>query len=514
MRPGRKRPGKLDWLANAGVIVTRFNYAEHPPRQAAGERMRRSGAGHARELVHKGRRRSLENRTSGTRGNVMAADKPSVREMYRAMVDDPVSVYRHVGRGEFHVHRRVFDCVATSADPRVVHHVLVANAANYRKTPIARSLLEPILGRGLLTSEGDFWRRQRRIEAPAFHRKRIEAFADVMTELAHDMTESWESAAESGEPLDLQSEMSRVTMKIIVRAMFSDRLDEAEAHGVSEAMRALDRHRLRFRDFIGVPEWLPRRRDPAVRAAVGAIDRTVNRIIAERRAQGEDRGDLLSMMMLAEDAETGERMTDRQLRDETITIFLAGHETTATALVWTFYALHRFPEVEARLHAEVDSALGNAPPRLADLANLSWTRMTVEETMRLYPTVAMLSRQAVAGDEILGVRVPRRTIINLNIWLAHRNPENWPDPERFDPERFDSTRRRERPKHAYFPFGSGPRICIGNAFAMMEAQLILAAVARRWRLRVADDREPHAVGNVVLRPRDGLPVTLERRRAA
>ena len=336
----------------------------------------------------------------------MAADKPSVREMYRAMVDDPVSVYRHVGRGEFHVHRRVFDCVATSADPRVVHHVLVANAANYRKTPIARSLLEPILGRGLLTSEGDFWRRQRRIEAPAFHRKRIEAFADVMTELAHDMTESWESAAESGEPLDLQSEMSRVTMKIIVRAMFSDRLDEAEAHGVSEAMRALDRHRLRFRDFIGVPEWLPRRRDPAVRAAVGAIDRTVNRIIAERRAQGEDRGDLLSMMMLAEDAETGERMTDRQLRDETITIFLAGHETTATALVWTFYALHRFPEVEARLHAEVDSALGNAPPRLADLANLSWTRMTVEETMRLYPTVAMLSRQAVAGDEILGVRVP------------------------------------------------------------------------------------------------------------
>lgn len=444
----------------------------------------------------------------------MADRKPGVREMYRALVDDPVSVYRHVGRGEFRPTRRMFDRVATTADPRIVHHVLVANAANYRKTPIARSLLEPILGRGLLTSEGDFWRRQRRIAAPAFHRKRIEAFADIMAGLAHDMTESWEAAAGSGEPLDLQSEMSRVTMKIIVRAMFSDRIDEAEARGVSDAMRTLDRHRLRFRDFIGVPEWIPRRRDPAVRAAVRTIDRTVNRIVAERRARGGDRGDLLSMMMLAEDAETGERMTDRQLRDETITMFLAGHETTATALVWTFYALNRFPEAEARLHAEVDSALGDRPPALADLENLSWTRMTIEETMRLYPTVAMISRKAAADDEILGVRVPRGTIINLNIWLAHRDPGHWPDPERFDPERFDPERRRERPKHAYFPFGSGPRICIGNAFAMMEARLILACVARRWRLRAVGDGEPRAVGNVVLRPLGGLPVTLERRRAA
>ena len=445
-------------------------------------------------------------------GQGAAARRPGIREIYRALIDDPVSVYRHIGAGEFRPRRRLFSLVATTADPAIVHHVLVARAEAYRKTPIGRALLEPILGRGLLTSEGAFWRRQRRIAAPAFHRKRIEGFADIMVALTREMLADWENAAAAGEPVDLQSEMSRVTMKIIARAMFSDRLDESETRRVSEAMRALGHHGLRFRDFAGVPEWIPRLPDRRVRAAVRTIDRTVNRIIAERRADGRDRGDLLGMLMAARDADTGEGMSDRQLRDETITIFLAGHETTATALVWTFLALERYPEAEARLHAELDEVLGGAEPRLADLPNLPWTRMVIEETMRLYPTVAMISRQAAEDDDIAGVRVPRGTIVNLNIWLAHRNPEAWPDPERFDPERFAPGRRRARPKHAYFPFGGGPRVCIGASFAMMEAQLILAAAARRWRPRVAAGHEVHPVGNIVLRPRGGLPVTLERRR--
>lgn len=437
---------------------------------------------------------------------------PGARQIYKALVEDPVSVYRHVGSGGFRVRRRLFARVATAVQPHIVRHVLVTRAGRYRKTPIARALLEPLLGRGLLTSEGAFWRRQRRIAAPAFHRKRIAGFADAMAELAEDMQRGWQPAAASGAALDMQSEMSRVTMKIIAQAMFSDGLDEEEARRVGDAIRALDRHRLRFRDFIGVPEWLPRLPDLRVRAAVRVIDRTVNRLIAERRADPRDRGDLLSMFMLAEDEETGERMTDRQLRDEVITMFMAGHETTATALVWTLHALERHPEVEARLHAEVDSVLSDRPPRLADLERLPWTRMTVEETMRLHPTVPMISRQAVEDDEIDGQRVPRGTLVNLNIWLAHRDPEMWPDPERFDPGRFDPANRGGRPKHAYFPFGGGPRVCIGNGFAMMEAHIILASVARHWRLRAIASHEVHAVGSVVLRPRGGLPMKLERRR--
>ena len=441
-----------------------------------------------------------------------ARRRPGIRQIYRTLLDDPVSVYRHVGSGEFLPRRRLFSRVATTADPEIVRHVLVTHSNKYTKTPINRALLEPILGRGLLTSEGEFWRRQRRIAAPAFHRRRIEAFADVMVGFAEGMLANWEDAA-SADPLDMQSEMSRVTMRIITRVMFSDHLDEEEARGVGDAVRRLDRHTLKFRDFIGIPEWVPRLLDPKVRAAVRRIDRTVNRIIAERRSDPRDRGDLLGMFMDAEDEETGERMSDRQLRDETVTMFLAGHETTATALVWTFHALEQHPEVEARLHVEVDSVLGDRPPRLDDLRSLPYTRMVIEETMRLHPTVAMISRQACREDEINGVRIPKGTVINLNIWLTHRNPVHWRDPDTFDPERFAPELRRDRPKHAYFPFGGGPRICIGNGLAMMEAHLILAAIARRWRLRAAKGYEAHPVGSVVLRPRGGMPMSLERRKA-
>ena len=384
-------------------------------------------------------------------------------------------------------------------------------AANYHKTPITRALLEPILGRGLLTSEGSFWRRQRRIAAPAFHHRKIVSFANLMVSSTRDMLARWEEPFARGAPVELQEEMSRVTLQIITRAMFSDRIGGDEARGVSRAMHDLNKQKMRFSDFIGLPEWVPRLPRRATRSAVQIIDRSVNRIIAERRADGRDHDDLLSMFMQAEDAETGEKMTDRQLRDEVVTMFIAGHETTATALVWTFYALHCHREVEERLHAEVDGVLDGRPPELGDLANLPWTRMVIEESMRLYPVVPMISRRALGDDTIKGIRVPKGTQVYLNIWLAHRDPDIWPDPERFDPERFDPTRANDRPKHAYFPFGGGPRICIGKSFAMMEAQLLLAMIAQSYRLRLADGYEVHPSGTAVLRPRGGLPMTLERR---
>jgi cytochrome P450 len=444
----------------------------------------------------------------------MARQRAGIRETLRLLNEDPVAIYKCLGEQEtLKLRRTLFNQFATVTDPAHIRHILVTNVDNYRKTPIARALLEPILGRGLLTSEGSFWRRQRRIAAPAFHHKRIRDFAAMMVEETVAMLESWDAVAKAGRPIEVQSEMSRVTMKIITRSMFSDGMSDDEALAVSTAIRSLSGHQLRLRDLIGLPEWLPRMPNRALRATVRAISGTVNRIIAERRAAGgdDDHGDLLSMLMNARDEETGEGMSDRQLRDEVVTVFVAGHETTATALTWTFYALDRHREAETRLHEELDAALPSGPPGFDDLECLPYARMVIEETMRLYPTVPQVARQAVAEDHIDGVRVPPGAILNMNIWLAHRDPGVWDDPESFQPERFERGQASERPKLAYFPFGTGPRVCIGNSFAMLEAHLILAAVARKWRLRLPEGHQVHPIGNVVLRPRGGLPMHLEAR---
>ncbi len=433
-------------------------------------------------------------------------------ETYRLLNEDPLAVYRRIGWHDgFRLRRTLFRHYATVTDPEHIKHVLVTNADNYRKTPIARALLEPILGRGLLTSEGDFWRRQRRIAAPAFHHKRIRDFAAMMVEATRDMLQGWHEAAAAGRPIEVQGEMSRLTIQIITRFMFSRSLDDAEARRVSQAIRTLSGGQLRLRDLIGLPEWLPRTHNRVVRQAVGVIDGIVTRIIAERRADGRDHGDLVSMLMLARDEETGEAMSDRQLRDEVMTVFIAGHETTATALTWIFYALHRNPDVEKRLHAVLDEALGGKAPAFEDLERVPYVRMVIEEAMRLYPPVPQIARQALAEDRIDGVHVPRGAIINMNIWLAHRHPDVWQDAERFDPERFDAARSGNRQKFIYFPFGIGSRICIGNSFAMLEAQILLATVAQAFRLRLPEGHTVHPIGNVVLRPRDGLPMTLEAR---
>ncbi|MDP6515882.1 MAG: cytochrome P450 [Alphaproteobacteria bacterium] len=442
----------------------------------------------------------------------MAQKRSGILEVFRLLNEDPVTMYRDIGQQDgFRLRRALFNNFATVTDPDHVRHVLVTNAGNYRKTPIARALLEPILGRGLLTSEGSFWRRQRRIAAPAFHHKRIRTFAAMMVEETQAMLAGWREAAAAGRTIDIRPEMSRVTMQIITRSMFSHGLSEADARGVSDAIRSLSGNQLRFRDLIGLPEWLPRFPRAEVREAVRAIRGTVDRIIAERRADGGDHGDLLGMMMLARDEETGETMTDRQLRDEVVTVFIAGHETTATALTWTFYALDKHRAVEERLHKELDGVLRAGAPGLDDLDRIPYARMVIEETMRLYPTVPQIARQAIGEDRIDGVRVPPGAIINMNIWLTHRNPDIWVAPEAFDPGRFDPSRTSNRHKLAYFPFGGGARACIGSSFAMMEAHLILATVAQAWRLRLPQGHQVHPIGNVVLRPKGGLPMHLEAR---
>jgi cytochrome P450 len=306
--------------------------------------------------------------------------------------------------------------------------------------------------------------------------------------------------------------MMGLTLDIIARTMFSkDVRGEVETvRRLTDVVVALPPNML---DLLGFPEWFPRRQPAAYRRVIAEFDAMVARLLAERRADGIDRGDLLSMLLAARDPETGEGMSDKQLRDEILTIFLAGHETTANALAWTWYLLARHPEAEARLHDELDRVLGGRLPSLADLAELKWTRMVLEEAMRLYPPAHTISRTALGEDWIGGVRVPRGASITISIYVTHRSPNIWPEPERFDPERFTPAAVAARHRFAYLPFGGGPRICIGSSFAMAEAQVIVAMIAQRYRLRLAPGHVVEPVGLVTLRAKNGVWVTLEPRPA-
>ena len=391
--------------------------------------------------------------------------------------------------------------------PEYIEHVLLTNQKNYGKSHFLRRALGPLLGDGLLISEGEFWRRQRRIAAPAFHNKRIAGFVATMAECTEATLARWRGMTE---PFDVAAEMMGLTLDIIARTMFSkDVRGEVETvRRLTDVVVALPPNML---DLLGFPEWLPRRQPPAYRRVIAEFDAMVARLLTERRADGIDRGDLLSMLLAARDPETGEGMSDKQLRDEILTIFLAGHETTANALTWTWYLLARHPEAEARLHDELDRVLGGRPPSFADLAELKWTRMVLEEAMRLYPPAHTISRTALGEDRIGGVRVPRGASITISIYVTHRSPNIWPEPERFDPERFAPAAVAGRHRFAYLPFGGGPRICIGSSFAMAEAQVIIAAIAQRYRLRLAPGHVVEPIGLVTLRAKSGVWVTLEPR---
>lgn len=409
---------------------------------------------------------------------------------------------RHIGRQHF----------VLLNQPDYIEHVLLTNVKNYPKGRLNRRMLGPALGEGLLTAEGDFWRRQRRIAAPAFQHARLAGLAETMAAVAERMGQTWEPGADKGVARDVAHDMMAVTMEIVALALFSHDIGGRIAplgEAVGTLIESLGRPHI-F-DMMGLPEWLPRRRDPAVSEAIRYIDEAIAEILAARRAAPDRDDDLLGMLLSARDAETGEGMSDRQLRDEIVTLFAAGHETTATALAWTWYLLALHPREEARLHAELDSVLQGRRPGFADLESLPYTRMVVEEAMRLYPPAYSISRVAEQDDEIDGHRIPKGSFVNISPWVTHRNPTLWPEPERFDPERFRPERAKQRHRFAYFPFGGGPRVCIGNGFALMEARLILATLAQRYRLRLVPGQDIEPLGRITLRPSNGMRMTLERR---
>lgn len=393
--------------------------------------------------------------------------------------------------------------------PDYIKDVLVTHNADFMK---GRGLqrAKRLLGEGLLTSEPPLHRRQRRLAQPAFHRQRIATYASMMVDYTLRMErERWRD----GQTLDIAQEMMHLTLAIVGKTLF-DTDTEAEAEEVREALTATMESFTRF--MLPFAELLDRLPLPATRRfeqARSRLDAIIYGIINERRKSGEDRGDLLSMLIMAQDEEEdGGGMTDEQLRDEAMTIFLAGHETTANALTWTWYLLSQHPEVEAQLHAEVDALLGERPPTAEDLPGLRYTEMVLAESMRLYPPAWILGRRALRDYEAGGFRIPAGSIVILSPYVMHRDERYFPQPQRFDPERWTPAAKEARPPFSYFPFGGGPRRCIGEGFAWMEGILVIASLARDWRMRLVPGHAVETQPMVTLRPKHGMRMTLERRK--
>src|SRR5262245_31739057 len=365
-----------------------------------------------------------------------------------------------------------------------------------------------LLGEGLLTSEGSFHRRQRRLAQPAFHRQRVQGYGTVMTYYADRLRQSWKD----GDTLDIDREMMGLTLAIVAKTLFdADVTGEAEAIGkaLTTTMESWRQLMLPFSELL---ERLPLPSIRRFKEARARLDSTIYRIIEERRAYPNDRGDLLSMLMAAQDAEgDGTSMTNLQLRDELMTLFLAGHETTANALTWTWYLLSRHPEVEGRLHEELDRVLGGRLPAAEDLPELAYTESVVAESMRLYPPAWIIGRRTLQEYEVASYRLPANTLILMSPFILHRDPRFYPEPLRFDPERWTPEAKAARPRFSYFPFGGGSRQCIGETFAWMEGILLVATLAQYWRLRLVPGHRVAPRPLVTLRPKFGMKMSIERR---
>lgn len=395
----------------------------------------------------------------------------------------------------------------TSAES--MQHVLVEHPERYAKSRNYDGL-KLVLGNGLLTSEGSFWRRQRRLMQPAFHKQQLAGFVQTMNEAALAAVQRLQAEHGDGRPFDLHAELMRLTFRIVGLTLLSRDLD-GEAKAVGDALGVglhwANRH---VESLVRIPAWLPTPHNRRFARAKRTLDSLVLRIVAERRvspANPARRRDLLDMLLAAQDADSGETMTDEQIKHELLTLVLAGHETTANALTFLYYTLSRHPQVREKVRAEVQEVLGDRLPTPDDLKKLEYVTCVIEETMRLYPPAWVFERQALDDDVIAGVPVKKHTIVTLCPYVVHRSSRHWHDPLRFDPERFRPEQRSKIGKHVYMPFGAGHRFCIGNNFAMMEMQILVALLATRCTFDVLPGYQPQLVAEVTLRPKHGMPVT-------
>jgi cytochrome P450 len=402
--------------------------------------------------------------------------------------------------GDIFYYRALWIHVYFLNHPDLIEAVLVRNYQNFLKDHVIRKS-RWFFGDGLLTNEGDSWLRQRRLAQPAFHRERIAGYTRIMTGYTGQMLDGWET----GRTLDIHQEMMQLTLRIVVRALFNVEAEQIGA--ISTAMNIMMRQSTGIRLLLPpVARYLPTPAMVQFRRAVSRLDEVVYGIIAARRKHEADTGDLLSMLIQARD-EDGGRMSDKQLRDEVMTFLLAGHETTALTLTWTWYLLSQHPAAEKALHDETERVLGDRAPEFQDLSSLAYAESVIKESMRLYPPAWSLARTVVSPFELRGYTIPAGANVVMSQWIMHRNPGFFTEPEKFDPDRWSRDRVQKLPRFAYFPFGGGPRQCIGNSFAMMEATLLLVTIAQRFRMQHVAKRAVIPVPGFTLRPSSPMLMT-------
>lgn len=421
---------------------------------------------------------------------------------------DPLSFFTENMReygGLVHLKFRKYDAYQVN-NPELIHQVLTTQNKIWHKSVVYKNTLADYLGDGLLISDGDFWRRQRRLMQPAFHTKRISAYAQTMVENTNHMLETWQI----GSTRDIAHDMMELTLWIVGKTLFDVDFRQ-DQNAIAEALDNLLRDvSTESRQMVRLPDWIPTPLKHRKQHTVDLLDHVVMPLIEERREHPHDTGDLLSMLIMAED-EDGTQMSNQHVRDEALTLVLAGHETTANALTWTLYLLSEHPDIEAKLQAEVDSVLGKRTPSLDDLKHLVYTEMVLKESMRLYPPAWSFSRQTIADTQLGEYPIKAKRMALVIPYAVHRNETYFPDPERFDPERFNADNEHAIDKYTYLPFGGGPRICIGNAFAMMEAKLILAGIVQRFQLRLTSGHKVVPEPLITLRPKYGMAMDIHSR---
>jgi len=402
-----------------------------------------------------------------------------------------------------------------SVHPDHVKYILQENNRNFSKERVPLfEVLKPTLGNGLLTSTGNFWLRQRRIAQPAFHRQGLASLVNLMVDTTSKMLGKWDSIAHLKQPLNINVEMMQLTLQIVAESLLGTSVVKEKAHAVDSSLKVImeDQVYRVTHPFTTFPLSVPTPRNRRFHKALGVIDSIIFKTISDRREETSHHfEDLLSTMMEAKDEETGESMDNNQLRDEIITFFLAGHETTANAMTWTWYLLSKNPLVEKKLYQEINSVLGDRAPKFEDLNQLKYTKRVILESMRLYPPAWLTARRAVEKDEIDGFSVPAGSFVFLSQYVTHRHPSFWENPEGFDPDRFEESKIQGQHRFAYFPFGGGPHLCIGNNFAMMEAQIILAMVVQRYSLYLVQGHPVELEPLVTLRPKYGMAMTVHSR---
>jgi cytochrome P450 len=397
--------------------------------------------------------------------------------------------------------KRVF--LATGPD--LIEQVLVTDAKNYIKHFGARAF-KPVLGNGLVTSEGAFWLRQRKLIQPAFSKERVQSYAVAMIKLTNEMLDSWTE----GKSVQIDREFEALTSKIALKTLF-DLDDHGDRERFGDTLRlAFDLMNERLRQMVKIPLWVPTRANRRLQEAVAELNHTVEGFIAAGRSRNHAADDLLSRLLFAQD-EDGIRMSDGQLRDEAMTLYLAGHETTALTLAWSWYLISQQPHVENKLLSEWQRVLRGATPTTQNLPKLTYTSAVIAESMRLFPPVYVIGREATTDLELGGYRVKRGYTVLMSQWVNHRDPKYFPDPEAFRPERWEHELAKRLPKFAYYPFGGGQRLCVGNAFALTEAAIILAAVGQRYRFTLDADAVIGIKPQITLMPANGIPATLQQR---